>query len=317
MWLPLIGPLPKPDWFGDGAKLGYIIVVRLLEAVLANVLIWSGSVLYPDYGPGRARARDLAARRPGRGRQRDDDLDRHGHPRRCSRGCSSAPPTARPRTRSCSTSPTPTASSSTRRAPRAPSPPGRDSACVSASSPATAGSPAGSARAHEPQPLPRRPRLLRRSRHARRRDLGRPADGAVLRRLDDRLGEHDRRRPRRALGRLLVRRQARRPLPVGARALSRRDGRQRPLRDRPADRAAVLRRSRSAPSTRSRRAHSSARSSPSSSSSRSRSGSPAPARRGRSASPSPTSSPRARSPGASTRSRRSARSPGRCSRRSS
>ena len=31
MWLPLVGPLPKPAWFGDGAKLLYIIVVRLLR----------------------------------------------------------------------------------------------------------------------------------------------------------------------------------------------------------------------------------------------------------------------------------------------
>ncbi len=54
MWLPLVGPLPKPSWFGDGAMLIYVVVVRLLEAVLANVLIWSGSVLYPDYAPGEA-----------------------------------------------------------------------------------------------------------------------------------------------------------------------------------------------------------------------------------------------------------------------
>ena len=54
MWLPLVGPLPKPAWFGDGAKLLYVIVVRLLEAVLANVLIWSGTVLYPDYAPTEA-----------------------------------------------------------------------------------------------------------------------------------------------------------------------------------------------------------------------------------------------------------------------
>jgi cytochrome c oxidase assembly factor CtaG len=54
MWLPLVGPLPKPAWFGDGAKLLYIVVVRLLEAVLANVLIWSGAVLYPDYAPTEA-----------------------------------------------------------------------------------------------------------------------------------------------------------------------------------------------------------------------------------------------------------------------
>ena len=55
MWLPLVGPLPKPSWFGDVAKLGYIVVVRLLEAVLANVFIWSGEVLYPDYAPGEAK----------------------------------------------------------------------------------------------------------------------------------------------------------------------------------------------------------------------------------------------------------------------
>jgi putative membrane protein len=54
MWLPLVGPLPKPAWFGDGAMLIYVVVVRLLEAVLANVLIWSGAVLYPDYAPGEA-----------------------------------------------------------------------------------------------------------------------------------------------------------------------------------------------------------------------------------------------------------------------
>jgi cytochrome c oxidase assembly factor CtaG len=55
MWLPLVGPLPKPAWFTDGAKLVYIIVVRLLEAVLANVLIWSGTALYPDYAPGEGK----------------------------------------------------------------------------------------------------------------------------------------------------------------------------------------------------------------------------------------------------------------------
>jgi cytochrome c oxidase assembly factor CtaG len=54
MWLPLVGPLPKPSWFGDGAMLAYIVLVRLLEAVLANILIWSGTALYPDYAPGEA-----------------------------------------------------------------------------------------------------------------------------------------------------------------------------------------------------------------------------------------------------------------------
>jgi cytochrome c oxidase assembly factor CtaG len=54
MWLPIVGPLPRPSWFGDGAMLLYIVGVRLLEAVLANVFIWSGSVFYPDYAPGEA-----------------------------------------------------------------------------------------------------------------------------------------------------------------------------------------------------------------------------------------------------------------------
>ena len=54
MWLPLVGPLPKPAWFNDAAKLGYIVGVRFLEAVLANVFIWSGTVFYPDYAPGEA-----------------------------------------------------------------------------------------------------------------------------------------------------------------------------------------------------------------------------------------------------------------------
>jgi cytochrome c oxidase assembly factor CtaG len=55
MWLPLVGPLPRPSWFGDAAMLIYVVVVRLLEAVLANILIWSGSVFYPDYAPGEAK----------------------------------------------------------------------------------------------------------------------------------------------------------------------------------------------------------------------------------------------------------------------
>lgn len=59
MWLPLAGPLPTPSWFGDGAKLIYIIAVRFSGAVLANILIWSGSPLYPDYAPG-ARERGIS-----------------------------------------------------------------------------------------------------------------------------------------------------------------------------------------------------------------------------------------------------------------
>src|SRR5919106_1801103 len=25
MWMPLVGPLPKPDWFGIPAKIGYVV----------------------------------------------------------------------------------------------------------------------------------------------------------------------------------------------------------------------------------------------------------------------------------------------------
>ena len=55
LWLALIGPLPKPAWFRGWGTLGYVIVVRLTGAVLANVLLWSQSVFYPVY-----RATDAA-----------------------------------------------------------------------------------------------------------------------------------------------------------------------------------------------------------------------------------------------------------------
>lgn len=54
IWMPLFGPLPKPAWFGNAAMAVYVVVVRLSGAVLANVLAWSGSVLYPDYAAGAA-----------------------------------------------------------------------------------------------------------------------------------------------------------------------------------------------------------------------------------------------------------------------
>jgi putative membrane protein len=55
VWMALLGPLPKPAWFGNAARLGYIIVVRLAGTVLANFLIFSGTVLYPIYRAGDAR----------------------------------------------------------------------------------------------------------------------------------------------------------------------------------------------------------------------------------------------------------------------
>ena len=54
VWMALLGPLPKPAWFSNAARLAYIIVVRLAGTVLANVLIFSGTVLYPIYDAGDA-----------------------------------------------------------------------------------------------------------------------------------------------------------------------------------------------------------------------------------------------------------------------
>jgi len=54
MWMALLGPLPKPAWFGNGAKIGYIVAVRLIQSVLANALLWSSGVLYPRYAAGQA-----------------------------------------------------------------------------------------------------------------------------------------------------------------------------------------------------------------------------------------------------------------------
>jgi putative membrane protein len=55
MWMALLGPLPKPAWFGNVARLAYIVLVRLIESVLANVLLWSGTVLYPRYAAGERK----------------------------------------------------------------------------------------------------------------------------------------------------------------------------------------------------------------------------------------------------------------------
>jgi putative membrane protein len=49
MWAPVVEVLPGPIWFGTGAKLGYIVAVRLIETVLGNVFLWSGTVFYDTY----------------------------------------------------------------------------------------------------------------------------------------------------------------------------------------------------------------------------------------------------------------------------
>ena len=43
MWLPVFETLPAPEWFGTGAKLAYIVAVRMVGTVLANVLVWASA----------------------------------------------------------------------------------------------------------------------------------------------------------------------------------------------------------------------------------------------------------------------------------
>jgi cytochrome c oxidase assembly factor CtaG len=49
LWMPLFGPLPKPQWFGKSAHVVYTAFIWLPGMVLANVMMWSDSVFYPDY----------------------------------------------------------------------------------------------------------------------------------------------------------------------------------------------------------------------------------------------------------------------------
>lgn len=55
MWMALLGPLPRPAWFTNAWKLGYVIAVRFTGIVLGNIFMWSGSVLYPIYAGGEAK----------------------------------------------------------------------------------------------------------------------------------------------------------------------------------------------------------------------------------------------------------------------
>jgi putative membrane protein len=49
LWLPVLERLPAPEWFGTGAKLAYIVGVRLVGAVIANVFVWAGGPFYDVY----------------------------------------------------------------------------------------------------------------------------------------------------------------------------------------------------------------------------------------------------------------------------
>jgi putative membrane protein len=52
LWLPVLETLPAPEWFGTGAKLGYIVGVRLVATVLGNVFVWGGEPFYDVYESG-------------------------------------------------------------------------------------------------------------------------------------------------------------------------------------------------------------------------------------------------------------------------
>ena len=59
MWMALLGPLPKPAWFGNFARLVYVIAVRMTGAVLGNVFVFGGHVFYSVYAAGE-RAHDIS-----------------------------------------------------------------------------------------------------------------------------------------------------------------------------------------------------------------------------------------------------------------
>ncbi|HEX6388483.1 MAG TPA: cytochrome c oxidase assembly protein [Solirubrobacteraceae bacterium] len=52
MWMPLFGPLPQPEWFGNAWKLGYVVAVRMIGAVLANAFVFGGDAFYDVYEGG-------------------------------------------------------------------------------------------------------------------------------------------------------------------------------------------------------------------------------------------------------------------------
>jgi putative membrane protein len=60
MWAPVLETIPMPEWFGTGAKLGYVAVVRVVTTVLGNVFVWPNTVFYSFY-EGTARPFGLSA----------------------------------------------------------------------------------------------------------------------------------------------------------------------------------------------------------------------------------------------------------------
>jgi cytochrome c oxidase assembly factor CtaG len=56
MWAAVIEPLPGPVWFGNGWKAVYVLGVRTVQGVLANVFLWSGHAFYHRYVAGEHAA---------------------------------------------------------------------------------------------------------------------------------------------------------------------------------------------------------------------------------------------------------------------
>lgn len=52
MWMALLGPLPKPGWFGNLGRLGYIVAVRFTTTVLANIFVWTDRAYFDVYRAG-------------------------------------------------------------------------------------------------------------------------------------------------------------------------------------------------------------------------------------------------------------------------
>jgi cytochrome c oxidase assembly factor CtaG len=61
MWTPVLETLPMPEWFGTGAKLGYVAGARVVETVLGNVFIWPTSVFYSFYADTATRPFGMSA----------------------------------------------------------------------------------------------------------------------------------------------------------------------------------------------------------------------------------------------------------------
>lgn len=54
MWMALFGPFPRPAWFSPAWQCAYIVAVRLIGAVLGNVLVFGGHAFYDVYAHGEA-----------------------------------------------------------------------------------------------------------------------------------------------------------------------------------------------------------------------------------------------------------------------